>query len=257
MKLTRLVQRLYFTEETPTGKRGSGSHPPDRILDTLSNVTGRSVKQERAWRLATVEKLDRIRTQGENSTKSISTMPDQADIVQAIEEQLHYFQNPADQRLHSRLTEIAKHAIKLWSALRKDSCQLHFGYDPGAKQSSEWPFIDHQATDDAEAEAVPTQISPTQLPLKPFVLFPRITGSFDSDTSPRELHPGLALSHESPAFRESFQEIIVFKQMTAEWERSLRSGSSAKSSPVMAKSQANWPGPQSRSRESPVVLHTC
>lgn len=254
VKLARLVQRLYFTEETTTGDRGSISHSPDRILDILSNVQGQSSKQDMAWRLATVEKLDRIGTECETVARSFSTLPDQADIVQAIMDQLHYFQSPADQELHHKLTQIADRAVKLWSALRRDSCRLHFGYDPGIDQAG-WTFIEYQPNNDAETEAVAGQTSPAQLPPKPFVLFPRITGSFDSDASSRELHPGLALSHDSSAFRECHQEIASIERKTAEFKRSLRRGSSAKSSPVMAKSQSNWPGPQSEFIENHVVLH--
>ena len=55
------------------------------------------------------------------------------------------------------------------------------------------------------AATSPSEIPVDQLPSKSFMLFPRITGSF-SCASPRILHAGSALPHDSPAFQTGLQE---------------------------------------------------
>ena len=71
-------------------------------------------------------------TLSEDNVRShyISTEPSQSNIIEGILDVLHHFQGPTDQQLRVRLTEITSMAIKLWSALRKDSCQVDFVYDP-------------------------------------------------------------------------------------------------------------------------------
>ncbi len=60
----------------------------DSILDTISNVPAATSNQELSWRLTTVDKLDRLSPDGPSATPSISTEPNQRDIVQAILDQL-------------------------------------------------------------------------------------------------------------------------------------------------------------------------
>jgi len=81
-------------------------------------------------RLTTVDKLDRLTSHGPSATTDISTKPSQSNIIEGIVALLHYFQGPTDQQLRVRLTEITSVAVKLWSALRKDSYQVDFVYDP-------------------------------------------------------------------------------------------------------------------------------
>ncbi len=138
-------------------------------------------------------------------------------------------------------------AIKLWSALRKDSCRIDFDYDPSTGNRQEWGFVDYAAANSPKAVNSPSDIPMAQLPSKSFVLFPRITGYFGADSaSPYILHAGSALSHDSPALREGLQEIEHINHATKEFERSLRRGSSAQCSPVMDKRQGDWPAPHRR-----------
>ena len=152
------------------------------------------------------------------------------------------FQSSSDQQLGAKLSEIADIAIRLWSALRKDSCKIDFDYDPSIDDRQECGFVDDVMTNSAKAAIAPSEIPMTQLPSKPFVLFPRITGSFGSDgSSPCLLNANAALSHDSPAFREGLQEIERIDSATREFKRRIRTGSSAQSWPVVGKCQGNWP----------------
>lgn len=214
------------------------------ILDTISNVPAANSSQDLSWRLTTIDKLDRIGSYSSSVTATISTEPDQGDIVMKISDQLHHFQRPSDQGLDVKLSEIASIAIRIWRALRKDSCQTNFDYNPSTDYQQEWGFVDDVVTSSAESATLSSEIAVAQLPSKPFVLFPRITGSFASDgTSTRILHAGCALSQGSPALRDGLQEIERIDRETKQFKRSLRRGPSAQSSPVISKYQGNWPAP--------------
>ena len=216
----------------------------DSILDTISNVPAATPSQELSWRLTTVDKLNRLRSHGPSAPTDVSTEPSQGHIIDEILDLLHYFQSPTNQGLRAKLTEIISMAIKLWSALRKDSCRVDFDYDPSTGDWQECDFVDDVATNGSMAANSPSKIPVTQLPSKSFMLFPRITGSFDPDyASPCILHVGSALPHDSPAFREAVQEMKHIDYATKEFNRSLRRGSSAQSSPVMGKRQGDWPAP--------------
>ena len=102
----------------------------DSILDTIFNISAATSSQDLFWRLTTVDKLNRLGSYGSSATTDISTEPSQSNIIEGILNVLHHFQGPTDQQLRVRLTEITSVAIKLWSALRKDSCQVDFVYDP-------------------------------------------------------------------------------------------------------------------------------
>ena len=216
----------------------------DSILDTISNVPAATSSQDLSWRLTTVDKLNRLGSHGPSAPTDVSTEPSQGDIVDEILDLLHYFQSPTDQGLRAKLTEIISMAIKLWSALRKDSCRVDFDYDPSTGDWQDWDFVDDLATNGSMAANSPSEIPVTLLPSESFMLFPQITGSFGPDyASPRILHAGWALPHDSPAFREALQEIKRIDTVTKEFNRNLRRGSSAQSSPVMGKRQGDWPAP--------------
>ena len=243
-KTVSIIQRQYFAEPTAAVEHRSRTQTIDSILDTISNVPAANPSQELSWRLTTVDKLDRLRSYSPSATATVSTEPNQRAIVEEILDQLHYFQSPSDQRLHAKLSEIASMTIRLWSALRKDSCRVNFDYDPSTGDRQEWAFVDDVAANSSSVVNLPSEVPAAQLPSKPFVLFPRITGFFGSDgVSPRILHVGSALSHNSPAFREGLQEIEHIDRATKEFKRSLRRGSSAQSSPVIGKRQGDWPAP--------------
>lgn len=155
---------------------------------------------------------------------------------------LHHFQNPSDQRLRTKLAEITSMAVSIWSALRKDNCQVEFDYEPTTSGREEWDFVDDVATSGSIAADSPSEIPLAQLPSKSFMLFPRITGFFDPDyTTPCILHPGLILPQDSPAFRVGLQEIQHIDNATKEFRRSLRRGSSVQSSSIMDKRPGDWP----------------
>lgn len=92
---------------------------------------------------------------------------------------LHYFQSPTNQRLRAKLEEITSMAIKLWSAIRKDSCRVDFDYDPSIGDWQECNFVDDMVMSGSMAVNPPSEIPVAHLPSKSFVLFLRITGSFD------------------------------------------------------------------------------
>ncbi|KAL8702671.1 MAG: hypothetical protein Q9201_004157 [Fulgogasparrea decipioides] len=237
-KIMFIIRRRYFVEPTAAVERKSGTQPIDAILDTISNIPAATSSQELSWRLTTVDKLDRLSSYNPSAPTEISTEPRQDDIIDEILGLLHYFQSPTDQRLRAKLTEIISMAIKLWRALRKDSCRVEFDYDPSTGDWQECIFGEGVAANS------PSEIPVVQLPSESFMLFPRITGFFEPDcASPRILHAGSALPHDSPAFRESLQEIKHIEIATKEFKRSLRRGSSAQSSPVMG-CQIDWHAPR-------------
>lgn len=216
----------------------------DSILDTISSIPATNSSQELSWRLTTVDKLDRLGLCSPSATATISTEPDQGDIVDGIWDQLHHFQSSSDQQLDAKISEIARTTITLWSALRKDSCRVDFDYNPSTGDRQEWDFVDDVTTNGYVAANSPSGTFAAQLPSQPFVLFPRITGFFGSGSASRRLlHAGSALSHDSLAFREGIQEIEHIDNATKEFKRRLRRGSSAQSSPVIGKRQAEWPAP--------------
>lgn len=166
-------------------------------------------------------------------------------MIQAILDKLHYFQNPSEPQLRTKLEKIVGVAIKLWSALRKDDCRVDFDYGSSMGDGQNWEFVDYVAKHGPEVPGSPTKISPAQLPPKSFVLFPRVRGFFGPDgASPRILHSGVALPYDSPAFGEGIQEIEDIKHARKEFERGLRRGHSNQSSPVMDKRQVLWPATQ-------------
>ncbi|KAL8689491.1 MAG: hypothetical protein Q9218_004852 [Villophora microphyllina] len=237
-KIMCIIRRRYFAEPTAAVECKSETQPMDVILDIISNIPAATSSQELSWRLTTVDKLDRLGSQNPSAPTEISTEPRQDNVIDEILGLLHYFKSPTDQRLRAKLTEITNMAIELWSALRKDSCRVDFDYDPSTGDWQESVFVDGVAAN------LPSEIPVAQLPLESFMLFPRITGFFEPDcANPRILHGGLALPHDSPAFRENLQEIKHIEIATKEFKRSLRRGSSAQSSPVMDKRQVDWHAP--------------
>ena len=216
----------------------------DSILNTISNVPAATSSQELAWRLTTVDKLDRLGSSDPSAATNVSTEPSQDSIIDEILDVLHSLQSPTDQRLRAKLAGITSLAIKLWGALRKDSCRVDFDHDPSTGDWPEWDFVDDVATNGSMAATSPGDIRANQLPSKSFMLFPRITGSFDSNhASPCILHAGSALPHNSPAFQAGLREIEHINHATKEFRRNLCRGPSAQSSPVTGKRQGDWPGP--------------
>lgn len=243
-KIISIIRRHFYAEPTAAVERKSRTQPMDSILNTISNVPAVTSSQDLSWRLTTVDKLDLVGSHSPSATTNISTEPNQCEIVEEIWDHLHYFQSKSDQTLNAKLSEIASMTIKLWGALRKDSCRVDFDYDPSTGDRQEWEFIDDVSMSSFKAADSPSEIPVAQLPSKPFVLFPRITGSFGlSSGTARSLHAGSALSHDSPAFRAGLQEIQHIDYATKEFKRRLRSGSSAQSSPDKLKRQGEWPAP--------------
>jgi len=243
-KIISIIRRKYFAEPTAAVERNSGTQPMDSILDTISHVPAATPSQELSWRLTTVDKLDRLTSHGPSATTGISTEPSQNNIIEEILDVLYYFQGPTDQQLRVRLTEITSVAVKLWGSLRKDSCQVDVVYDPSTGDWQGWDLVDDVATNGSMAANSYSEIPVAQLPFKSYMLFPRIMGSFDSDsTGPRILHRGSALPRNTPVFQTGLQEMKQIDHATKEFRRSLRRGSSAQSSPVMGKHQGDWPAP--------------
>ena len=223
-------------------ERKSDIQPMDSILDTISNVPAATSSQDLAWRLTTVYKLDHLSSHASSATSTVSTEPSQAGIVAQILDVLDPLRSSASERLPAKLAEIASIVVKLWSALRKDSCRIEFDYDPSTGNWQEWDFGEDAAINNSMAANLPKEIPANQLPSKSFMLFPRITGSFESTgTNPRILHAGLALPQDSPAFRIGLQEIQHIHHATKEFKRNLRRGSSVHSLPVAGKRQEDWP----------------
>ena len=238
-----LIKRQYFAEPSVAGERKSGKEPMDSILNTISNVPAATSSQDLSWRLTTVHKLDHL-----GPTAAVSTEPDKGEMIQTILSKLHYFQGSSERGLQPKLAEMAGIAIKLWSALRKDSCRIDVDDTPSTGDGKNWEFVDYRALNSPDAPLSPTRIAPEQLPPTSFVLFPRITGFFGSEGSGRYiLHEGSALSYDSPAFRESLQEVEHINYATKELKRGLRPGFSSQSSPVMEKRPSDWPALQSGS----------
>lgn len=241
LKTVSIIQRRYFAESTIAGK---SVQPIDSILETLSNVHAANPSQEVFWQSTTIDKLDRLGDHGPLRIFNFSTEPDERDIVQAIWGKLRQFSRPNEHRLQAKLTEIASLTVELWSALRKDSCRVNFSYEPSTESGQEWDFVTYDATGSPKIIGSPTEISVARLPSKSFVLFPRITGFFGSDRhDPKILHRGLALSHDSPAFREGLQEIEHINHATKEFERVLRRRPGSQSSPVTENRQGERSAP--------------
>ncbi|KAI4268884.1 MAG: hypothetical protein L6R38_007691 [Xanthoria sp. 2 TBL-2021] len=235
-KTISIIRRRFFAEPTAAAERKSGTQPMDSILDTISTIPAATSSQDLSWRLTTVDKLDRLGLHDPSASTEISTKPHQDDFIDEVLGLLHYFYSPADQRLRAKLREITRMAVTLWSALRKDSCEVDFDYDSSTGDWQESVFVDDMATNSLMAANSPSEIPIAQLPSKSFILFPRITAYFKPDrTSPRILHAGSALPYDSPAFRRGLQEIGHIEYVTEEFKRGLRRESGAQSSPVIRK----------------------
>lgn len=240
-KIISVIRRQYFVAPTPAAYNPE-MQSVDWILYAISNVPAATSSQELSWRLTTVDKLDRLASNSPSAAATIATEPNQDAISKEILDQLCHFRNPSDQQLSAKVSEIASIAITLWSALRKDSCQVHFDDDPSTGDRQEWDLIEDVATSSAQAAILRPEIPADLRRSKPFVLFPRITGSFGSDgSSPRILHKGSALSHESPTLREGLLEIERIESETEQFLRRLRRGSSAQPSPAVGNFQGQWP----------------
>ena len=88
-------------------------------------------------------------------------------------------------------------------------------------------------TSTAKVANAPIDIPIAQLPSKPFVLSPRVTGSFASNRfTSYVLNTGSALSHDSPAVREGLEEIECIDIATEELTHRLHPGFGAQSSPI-------------------------
>ena len=241
MRTISIIGRQYFAEPMGAKDRKSDIQSMDSILDAISNVPAATSSQELSWRLTTVDKLDHLGSHDLLAMSSVSTKPSQDGIVDEILDVLQHL-SPASERLPAKLAEITRMVIELWNALRKDSCRVDFDYDPSAGDWQKWDFVEDVVTDDSMAANLPKEIPVNQLPSKSFILFPRVTGFFESDgASPRVLHAGLALPQDSPAFRLGLQEIEHIHHATKEFKRNLRRGSSVQSSPVIGKRQVDWP----------------
>ena len=231
-----IIGRQYFAEPIAAVDRKSDLQPMDSILDAISKVPAATSSQELSWRLTTVDKLNHLGSYAPSAISNISTEPSQDRIAHEILDVLQYLRSSASERLLAKLAEITSIVIKLWSALRKDSCRVNFDYDPSTGDWQQWNFVEDVATNTSIAVLSPSEIPVNQLPSKSFMLFPRITGFFESHgSSPRILHRGLALPHNSPAFRIGLQEIEHIHNATKEFKRNLCRGSSVQSSPVMGK----------------------
>lgn len=236
-----IIERQYFAETTRATQRISEKQPIDWILDTISSVPAVTSSQDLSWRLLTVEKLDRLGSQSTSVNTMIATVPDQSHIVEDIWQILQYLQSPTDERVRAQLSEIANITIKLWRAIRKDNCRIEFDHSPSKLNHHDWNFVGDMVTKGPETTNPPSESIGAQLPTKPFVLFPRIAGSFGADDSKsRILHTGLALSNQCPAFEEGLQEIVDMGNFLKEVKLNMRKGSSAQSSPVLNKRPADW-----------------
>lgn len=245
-KMISIIQRRYFAEPTTAVEHPSGLQTMDFILDAISEIQPANPSQELSWQLTTIDKLDRLDPHGHSGISNISTKPDELDMVQTILGKLRYFQNPSEHRLRAKLTAIANLAIKIWSALRRDSCRIHLDYEPSIDDRQKWDFIHYQSANSPDAVNSPSENLTAKLPSKSFVLFPRITGFFGPDGARHQiLHAGLALSHGSPAFQEGLREIEHINHMTKEFERGLRKRAGTQSSPITDNRQGEWPAPHS------------
>jgi hypothetical protein len=231
-----IIQRPFFAEPSRETKPQSGPPALDFILDAISENQSPNPSQELLWRLFTTDKLDRLDS---HNHSAVSTKPNGPDIVQAILDQLCYFRNPSDQQLHGKLTVIADMAIQLWSALRKDKCQIDFDHNPSL---SNWEFVRYEGANTQTASAPPSITPRAELPSKSFVLFPRITAVFEPDgAEPQILHKGVALSCDSPVFQEGLQEIEDYQKAKENLKRGFRRKSTAQSSPVLKNHPGMWP----------------
>ena len=245
-EMISIIQRRYFAEPATVVEYPSRLQSIDFILNAISEIQPVNPSQELSWQMTTIDKLDRLNPHGHSGTSNISTKPDELDIVQAILGKLRYFQNPSELQLRAKLTAIANLAVTIWSALRRDSCRIHWDYEPSTDDRQKWDFVHYQPANSPDAVNSPSESLTAKLPSKSFVLFPRITGSFDSINARHQiLHTGLALSHDSPAFQEGLREIEQISHMTKEFERGLRKRAGTQSSPTMENRQGQWPAPHS------------
>ena len=223
----------------------SGYQPIDSILDTISDVPAANPSQELSWRLTTVQKLDGLGSRDQLTTARISTEPNPRDIVRTILDQIHHFQSPNDSGLYDKLTEMTLKAIKLWRTLRTDSCRIEVDYNVSRDDQVPWSFVHDMGSSSPKTIHSASDIPEDQLPSESFVLFPRILGCFEADdTKPRILHVGSALSHDSAVFRRGLEEIETIRHARKAFERNLRKGSSAQSSPIIAKHNGEWASQQ-------------
>lgn len=218
--------------------------PTDTILNTLSGIPAATPGQDLSWRLTTVNKLDRLGLHGPSAIADFSTEPNQREIVEEIVNLFQYVENTDVRHLRAKIMGITSIAVDLWGALRKDSCQIDFDLDPSSGDWHMYLFED-DVPPNGSTTATPStsDIPDTQLPSDHFILFPRITGVFDSGpASPRStLSPGFYLPRDCPAFRHALEEIKHVEHATEELHRKLRRGSSAQTSPAMNRIQGEWP----------------
>ncbi|MCJ1429570.1 hypothetical protein MMC29_007485 [Sticta canariensis] len=85
----------------------------------------------------------------DTSRATISPLPLLIARIYTILDKFHYFQNPADHRLHAKLRKIASTVIRLWRALRKDSCLSYIGNGPSTDSQQNCEFVEYKATNGA------------------------------------------------------------------------------------------------------------
>ena len=127
-------------------QRESETHPVDWILNKIADVPAANPRHELSWRLITTDRLDSLGSDSSRGTSEIFTKPDHTGIVGEILDLIHHFQNQSDQGVREKLIEIANVALELWSALRKDSCQVEFDFDPSTDNQREWYYVGEEWT---------------------------------------------------------------------------------------------------------------
>ena len=236
-----VIERRFYAEIDTEGADQPSVRSMDSFLDTLSNVTGANSSQDLSWRLLTVDKLDRVGSLNSSMIPIVSTKPNENDIRQNILRELHHFQGSSDHRLQNKLAEIAEIATTLWSALRKDSCRIEIDFEPSVGDRNSWDFVDYTAIDSHDVPGSPTALDLSRLPSTSFALFPRVMGFFGpDDANPRLLHVGVALASDSPAFKESLEEIDHLDYATNQLKRGGRRFST-QSSPISDSFQRKLP----------------
>ena len=243
-QVTSLVMRRYYVEPVEDQVDKAGMVPVNYILDMMASIPAQTTRQELSWQLTTVEKLDHLESADSSSAPiKVYSWPTVERIVKAMVDKLHYFQALSGDRMQSNLTEIANTAIDLWRALRRDSCRIVVNDEPSNDTDGQkWRFLNYKAVESHVVSDMTIPINPKQLPSKPFVLVPQITGFFGTDGDKSQLLcEGLALSHDSPAFVESRQEVEHIRQETRRVARGRRAGSSAMPSPVVDRRPNDWP----------------
>lgn len=230
-----VIQRPYFAEILTNREHQARVQAIDTLLDAISENHPTNCSQELTWHLTTVDKLDRLSSYNRSAASSISTKPEEPMIVQAILSQLQYLRNPDQQQAQVKLRAIAKQAIDLWSAIRKDRCKINFDYSPS---TSDWDFVTYNMKDSQDDDSMGIKISNDKMPKTSYVLFPRITGIFESENGTAQvLHEGVALHYDSPAFQGGLEEIERIRA----FERDLRKRAGSQSSPRISHRQTTWP----------------